>query len=206
MTAEIPQYDYDKGQLNLNSIWPITDKHGPGRRIAIWTQGCSLNCEGCINAHMHPDTATSLKPVEEIVTLIGEATEFCTPIEGISLMGGEPMEQARAVRTLLERIQTVFPNLNILLFTGYKLEFLRRAGNPDIDRILEIVDTVIDGRYDENKRNPNSIAGSKNQVIHHLNQKRLYGRDFRRKGSANALTVNTDEIQQHQTAFAPTDF
>ncbi|HZI36693.1 MAG TPA: 4Fe-4S cluster-binding domain-containing protein, partial [Acidimicrobiia bacterium] len=30
---------------------PATDAEGPGRRAALWVQGCSIRCPGCFNPH-----------------------------------------------------------------------------------------------------------------------------------------------------------
>ncbi len=38
--------------LNLASIRMCTESEGPGRRLAIWVQGCKKRCTGCCNPDM----------------------------------------------------------------------------------------------------------------------------------------------------------
>ena len=38
--------------LNLASIRMCTESEGPGRRLAIWVQGCKKRCPGCCNPDM----------------------------------------------------------------------------------------------------------------------------------------------------------
>ena len=35
--------------LNLRQILYPVHNLGPGKRIALWTQGCSINCPDCLN-------------------------------------------------------------------------------------------------------------------------------------------------------------
>src|SRR6202008_400270 len=41
-------------RLNVAQIVPYTEAEGPGRRFALWFQGCPLRCPGCCNPEMLP--------------------------------------------------------------------------------------------------------------------------------------------------------
>ena len=43
-------------RLRIAQIVPSTEAEGPGRRFALWFQGCSLRCPGCCNPEMLPFT------------------------------------------------------------------------------------------------------------------------------------------------------
>ena len=38
--------------INLASIRLCTESEGPGKRTAVWVQGCQRRCPGCCNPHM----------------------------------------------------------------------------------------------------------------------------------------------------------
>ncbi|HGG57662.1 MAG TPA: 4Fe-4S cluster-binding domain-containing protein, partial [Nannocystis exedens] len=38
--------------LQIAHIVAITEAEGPGRRFALWVQGCSLHCPGCCNPEL----------------------------------------------------------------------------------------------------------------------------------------------------------
>ena len=42
--------------LSVAQIVPCTEAEGPGRRFALWFQGCPLRCPGCCNPEMLPFT------------------------------------------------------------------------------------------------------------------------------------------------------
>src|SRR6516164_213379 len=82
-----------------------TEAEGPGRRWALWVQGCPLRCPGCCNPELLPlrarDGSDKLATVDELAR---EA--LATPgIEGVSLLGGEPFAQAAPLAELARRVR-----------------------------------------------------------------------------------------------------
>ena len=55
--------------------------YGPGKRLLLFTQGCSLRCKGCVNQHLWEFGAGRNITAQEILQL-------CVDIEGITLHGG----------------------------------------------------------------------------------------------------------------------
>ena len=70
-------------------------------------------------------------------------------IEGITFLGGEPLEQAEAVAVLAERAQ--FAGLSVTVFTGFTYEQLVDDGNLHIRRLLCCVDLLIDGSFEQDR-------------------------------------------------------
>src|SRR3989442_8475128 len=70
-----------------------TEAEGPGRRYALWFQGCPLRCPGCCNPEMLPFSGGTPRPVAEMLADI-ERTCDRHQIEGITLLGGEPLAHA----------------------------------------------------------------------------------------------------------------
>lgn len=138
-----------------------TEAEGPGRRFALWVQGCTLRCPGCCNPEMF---AADKGRAVDSQALAAQA--LSTPgLEGVSILGGEPGEQADAVADFCERVRA--GGLSVMLYSGYTLEQLR--ARPGAARLLSAVDLLVDGRYEqalpESKRR---WLGSTNQVLHFL--------------------------------------
>ena len=79
--------------LNLASIRLCTESEGPGKRLAVWVQGCERRCPGCCNIEMQEIRKNTIVEASDLVDVIRKAKDE-TGIEGISLIGGEPMLQA----------------------------------------------------------------------------------------------------------------
>lgn len=85
-------------------------------------------------------------------------------IEGITISGGEPLEQSAGLAELLEKIQEM--GLATMIYTGFEYEMIRDSSNPQIQRILSATDILIDGPFILTKKT-HSIqwVGSSNQRI-----------------------------------------
>src|SRR3954468_2699873 len=85
--------------LRVAQIVPCTEAEGPGRRFALWFQGCPLRCPGCCNPEMLPFAGGTPRPVGDIFA------ERAPPgddhqIEGVPLPGGEPLAHAAGAAAL----------------------------------------------------------------------------------------------------------
>src|SRR5436309_2709636 len=79
--------------LRVAQIVPCTEAEGPGKRFALWFQGCPLRCPGCCNPEMLPFDGGTVMTIEEIITLLRESAEQ-NGLEGMTLLGGEPLAHA----------------------------------------------------------------------------------------------------------------
>jgi anaerobic ribonucleoside-triphosphate reductase activating protein len=171
-----------------------TEAEGPGRRWALWVQGCPLRCPGCCNPEMLPARARDGR--DELVSVDELAREALdTPgIEGVSFLGGEPFAQAAPLAALAERVRAV--GLSVMVFTGYTLAELE--AREDARALLAATDLLVDGRYDETlPETASRWIGSRNQGLHFLSDRyRADDPRFLRKNSvelrlrAGVLTVN----------------
>jgi len=198
----IPQLDIPEGHIKIAEYDPLTEVHGPGKRFAIWVQGCNLSCQGCINPEMLSKDGGSYMRISQITSLIHRALTSNFPIEGITFMGGEPMIQAGAISDILEW-SNENTTLNTVLFSGYKLDDLHKSGNDKIQKVLGLLDVLIDGPFIEAKRSMNDIRGSSNQIIHHLNDRRLENASFLRKTAEFIVDDNGGDLGVVQTGFTP---
>nr|WP_199763924.1 4Fe-4S cluster-binding domain-containing protein [Helicobacter felis] len=76
--------------MNIASVRLCTQAEGPGKRMAIWLQGCLKRCFNCCNPHMQPLVKKELHTEEALIAQIQEAHEKYS-ICGITLLGGEPL-------------------------------------------------------------------------------------------------------------------
>ncbi len=139
--------------------------NGPGSRFVVWMQGCTLGCPGCFNAATHPTVGgreievTAL--AAELVAAVKAAAAAGKPLEGLSLSGGEPLQQAAAAVELLDAARAL--NLSTLAFSGYTIEEIREL--PHGPEVLARLDVLIDGRYVSTDRLASRLRGSANQRI-----------------------------------------
>lgn len=153
--------------IRLHRFEPASRVNGPGLRAVIWVQGCALGCPGCFNPETHLMNGGELWPVEKLVERILDLQNRPdgSKIEGLTISGGEPLHQHRALARLLQRVREK-TNLSILVFSGYDWAEIQRL--KDIDRFLAHVDVLIAGRYDASRRLAQGLIGSTNKVTHFL--------------------------------------
>lgn len=144
--------------MNIHRIVTKTKSEGPGSRVAIWVQGCSIHCNGCMAKETWSTSPKQLLEVEELLSIIDNTLD----IEGITVLGGEPFDQVCELASLTDGIKS--RGLSIIVFTGHTYEDLMSINNPDIARVLNNTDVLIDGPYVEEKRSfERPLVGSNNQ-------------------------------------------
>ncbi len=155
--------------VNLASWLPATEAEGPGLRAALWVQGCQFLCPGCCNPNFLRITPRELVTSESLLNrLVAAKAQFV--IEGLTLLGGEPMLQAQGLSELAAGAHKL--GLSVMVFTGYTLAELRADPLPGTDALLSHTDVLVDGRYvAELRETRRAWAGSSNQVFHYLSDR-----------------------------------
>lgn len=155
--------------LTVAQIVPVTEAEGPGRRFALWFQGCPLRCPGCCNPEMLPFAGGMPIPVADLVEQL-RAAKAQRAIEGITLLGGEPFAHAAVAALLAEAAQAL--DLSVMIFSGYLLEELRASPDAAIHVLLAHTDILVDGRYQRDfPETRRRWIGSANQRIHFLSER-----------------------------------
>ena len=143
-------------KLRVHAVEARSRANGPGARFVVWVQGCTLGCAGCFNPDTHPAGGRELAIAELAAQMAGA--------DGLSVSGGEPLQQAEAVATLLDAARAL--GLSTLAFSGYTLDEIRALPHgPDV---LARLDVLIDGRYVAGERLATGLRGSANQRVHLL--------------------------------------
>ncbi|MFL5339381.1 MAG: 4Fe-4S single cluster domain-containing protein [Gemmataceae bacterium] len=145
---------------------PCTEAEGPGKRFALWFQGCPLRCPGCCNPEMLPFDGGQTVPVAELVKSVLDAHKQ-QGVEGITLLGGEPLAHAAAGVAIACAIRQ--RGLTVMVFSGYTIEQARELPDPAVAELLTLTDILVDGRYERDLPDTSRRwIGSRNQRIHFL--------------------------------------
>src|SRR4051812_4025162 len=99
--------------LSVAQIVPCTEAEGPGRRLALWFQGCPLRCPGCCNPEMLPFTGGQSLRLTEVVEQVYQAVNQHA-VTGITLLGGEPLAHAAAAAALARAVRQ--QGLTVMVF------------------------------------------------------------------------------------------
>lgn len=159
-------------RLNVAARVPCTEAEGPGRRYALWVQGCPLRCPGCCNPQMLEEKDASWIKVDEL------AEEICTTpnIEGVTFLGGEPFAQPEGLGALAELVQAA--GLSVMVFSGFTYEHLTLSTRSGVQRLLRQIDLLVDGPYIRSRHvDDRRWIGSDNQQARFLTERYAYLRD-----------------------------
>lgn len=162
--------------MNYGTIKCFDIADGPGVRISLFVSGCRNHCEGCFQPETW-DFNFGHKYDDEVENEIVENLKFNKALEGLTLLGGDPMEpeNQRALLPLVKRVKTECPEKNIWLYTGY--DFFKDIKNPEgkrhtevTDEFIKNLDCVVDGPFVLEKKDITLLyRGSSNQRIISLN-------------------------------------
>lgn len=165
--------EFEKGTgicMNYASIKKTDVANGPGVRVSLFVSGCTHFCKGCFNSEAWDFNfgAPFTEAVEEEI-LQALAPEF---IQGITILGGEPMEEANRFTVLefLKKVRERYPGKDIWCFTGYEyekdLQCWIAEGRHEIEELLQVIDVLVDGEFVEEKKNLSlKFRGSENQRL-----------------------------------------
>ena len=140
--------------------------NGPNIRATLFVSGCTHNCKGCFNKDYQDFN------YGKEWTSITETLFLCyakdPKVKGVNILGGEPLQQTMD-NSLADLLAKIKENTNkpIWLWTGYKLEDV--INNTKVMNILQYVDVLIDGKFEEDKKDLNLMyRGSANQRVINL--------------------------------------
>ena len=157
-------YRSDRDIVRVAQVVESSRSEGPGVRFCVWLQGCELRCPGCCNPEMFDFQSPSATDIP-VATLINQIRQARHRIEGLTLLGGEPLHQALAAGALATATQAL--GLSVMVFSGYTLAVL--AAEPEAAELLAHTDLLVAGRFIVAARSiDRPWVGSDNQSIHLL--------------------------------------
>ena len=156
--------------MNYCGIKKCDIANGIGTRVTLFVSGCTRHCKGCFQ----PETWDFSYGEKFTAEKEKEILDLLKPryIHGLTLLGGEPFEpeNQRVLVNFLEKVRTRYPEKTVWCYTGYLLdeELLKpsRARCEVTDKMLDMIDVLVDGEFQEDKKNISlQFCGSENQRI-----------------------------------------
>lgn len=128
-------------RLNVAAVSRRSSVNGPGVRAVVWVQGCTIGCPGCFNPQTHVHEERRLWDPVQL------ASELCElpHLDGVTLSGGEPFEQAAACAQFAEMIART--ELSLMVFSGYPYKLLAGSPHPEVQLLLSLIDLLVAGPY-----------------------------------------------------------
>ncbi len=155
---------HDNQYIWLYRIYHNSVVDGPGRRSVVQVSGCSIRCPGCYVPDTHYRHDGKLVSVSSVVR---EVLSRSAEHDGVTILGGEPFDQAGPVAELVSRLNRF--NQQILVYSGNTLGTLIARHDPCVDYILTHIDVLIDGPFEQFlNAKPEEYRGSSNQQLYRL--------------------------------------
>jgi len=129
---------------------------GPGKRVGIWFQGCSIKCPGCISA----DTWDKNKHSVGINQVINLLNEWLPEADGITVSGGEPFEQPEQLKVILSTARE-HKHINSMVYSGYQFERL----DEHLIELDGLIDALMSDPFDISQAQSLPLRGSDNQRL-----------------------------------------
>lgn len=147
--------------MRYSKIRKMDISNGPGVRVSIFMQGCTFNCKNCFNPETHDFNGGqefSEDTIKKILALCDNEN-----IEGLSILGGEPMhpKNIEATTELAKAFKEKYPNKNVWAWSGFRFD--EDLKNKEV---LNYIDVLVDGTYKDELHNPTlKWRGSSNQRV-----------------------------------------
>ena len=143
-------------ELALSRIhFPVTTL-GPGARIGIWFQGCSIRCPGCVSL----DTWARGRGITDVEAVLQNIKPFLAHADGLTVSGGEPFDQPVALHALLTAWRHASAG-DVLVYSGYTLEWLTQQ----LEAFEGLIDALITDPFQLETPQTKALRGSDNQRL-----------------------------------------
>lgn len=158
--------------MNYAKIRRCDVANGPGVRVSLFVSGCNHHCKNCFNRDawdFNYGNEFTEKQEEQIIEDL--KPEYIT---GLSLLGGEPFEQANqeGLAPLVKKVKQTYPDKKIWCYTGFTFDkqilgqMVQEENRDTTKQMLENIDYIVDGRFVEELKDPKlQFRGSSNQRI-----------------------------------------
>jgi len=156
--------------MNYADIKRVDVANGEGVRVSLFVSGCNHHCKGCFNKCAWDfNYGNKFTEIEE-----NKIMEYLNHdyVSGLTLLGGEPLEKQNQgqLLELVKKVKEKYPNKSIWCYTGFDFEKdvigKMAQENPTTKELLKYLDVVVDGKFEEAKKNLKlKFRGSENQRI-----------------------------------------
>lgn len=147
-------------ELKLARVhYPVTVL-GPGRRVGVWVQGCTIRCAGCMSKDTWSPSGGQWVRVDELANMI-DAARHDEALDGLTISGGEPFQQPDALSALITEVRGRWPEADVLVYSGYTLRHLQAR----FPAVLAQIDALMSGPFVRERPTAEQWRGSANQVL-----------------------------------------
>jgi len=157
--------------MKYSNIKTFDIANGVGVRTSLFVSGCRNKCPECFNPETWSFDSGKIFD-QDTINYIHKTIEPYF-IDGLSILGGEPLEPENqsAVLTLVKQTKAKFPNKPIWMWTGFTwfdiTENTSCRACTDLTRlILQEIDILVDGPFKQSEKDLLlRFRGSSNQRI-----------------------------------------
>lgn len=147
--------------------------NGEGIRTSIFVTGCTHNCPNCFNVEYQNFQAGELWTDKETATVVEYIND--PNVAGLTLLGGEPMQNVEGLIEVVCAVRAAQPQKNIWVYSGYTWEEI--ISDPVRLSLLRLCDVLVDGRFVDALRDPAlRFRGSSNQRVIAIGESLLQGK------------------------------
>ena len=183
-------YMSEDTELRIAGIEEESFVDGPGIRFAVFTQGCSHHCPECHNPETHAFGKGRVETAESLLKMI-DSNPLLT---GVTLSGGDPMEQAIQLLPFAHGVK--LRGLNLIIYTGYCYEMLvSKFAHPAMTELLSYADILVDGPYMKDLRDLSlTFRGSSNQRIIDVQKSLVEGKVVLHKMQVDEMKLKMGDL------------
>ena len=129
--------------MNYCGLSVYDTANGPGIRVSLFVSGCTLHCKGCFNKESWDFNYGNPFTEKELETILNALEN--PYIEGLSILGGDPLEPKNypTILNIVKKCKEKYSNKTIWIWTGRKYEHVK-----DLE-ICKYIDTIVDGPFIE---------------------------------------------------------
>ncbi len=145
--------------MNFAGYEPVDLINGEGVRCSLWVSGCSHGCRGCFNQKAWSYSYGKPFTDENVEQVLKDLSRPF--VKGLTVLGGEPLDPQNIhnVKSLIEKVRDVYESSkDIMVYTGYTFEEVPLY-------IKNLVDIIVDGKYEINNPTTKPFRGSDNQRL-----------------------------------------
>ena len=150
-------------KISINKAHFPVSVLGPGKRLGIWLQGCSIGCKGCVSQDTWERDPGRDMTVAQLLAWCRKTTAGV--FDGVTISGGEPFDQPLALAALLDGLIAWRTDskldFDILCYSGYPLSTLKKNHS----KLLAKLDALIPEPYVDAKPLAHVWRGSSNQPL-----------------------------------------
>ena len=156
-----------------------------GISLVLFVAGCNHNCKGCHNPESH-NPCNGKRFTEDTLNVMKRQLERGI-YDNLVLSGGDPLYHLnhKTIVFILSELKEVIKEMRIrvVLFSGFRLEDTQcmASSNKNIEFIMDNIDVMIDGKYDESKK----VVPTKDKVYYF--------------GSTNQRVINVAAMRRMKT-------